>query len=229
MPEDALMASNAPEDDDHNPEDSVETPSSITPKSDEETQQLVTQMFEQHHDRLLRMIEVRMQPELRSRVDSSDVLQESFIEALRQLRTGVSAPKYSTLVWLRLIVGQQLVSMYRRYFQTQKRDMSKECSIYRQRPQADPTSTSVFLVGQLTSPSVAARRHELIEKMRECLEQLSPSDREIISLRHFEQLSNKETAEELGVAPNAASVMYLRALKKFKPILEKAKLNEFIE
>lgn len=198
------------------------------PQSNEEIQQLISKMFEEYHDRLLRMIEVRMPTEMRSRVDSSDVLQEAFIEAFRQLSSGVSAPKNSELVWLRLIVGQQLVSMYRKYFQTQKRDVSKERSIYVQRPQADSTSTSVFLVGQLTSPSLAARRHELTLKMAECLEQLSSPDREIISLRNFEQLSNKEAAEEMGVTPNAASVMYLRAIKKFTEILKREKLNEFL-
>ncbi len=214
-----------------------ETPDSSIPTNDqsifafktpEEAQQLVSKMFEEHRERLLRMIEVRMHPDLRSVIDADDVLQESLIEALRQLTKGVSFPKFSTLVWLRLIVGQQLVTLYRHYFQTQKRDMAKECSIHNQRPQVDSSSTSIFLVGQATSPSIAARRHELIDKMHECLNQLPDADREIISLRHFEQLSNKEVAEELGVKPNAASVMYMRALKKFKPILEAANLQEFL-
>ncbi|MBQ4194936.1 MAG: hypothetical protein II622_02380, partial [Thermoguttaceae bacterium] len=130
------------------------------PKTDEEAQALVSEMFNEHHDRLLRMIEIRLQPELRARVDANDVLQEAFIEAYRQLRTGVSAPKQSSLVWLRLIVSQQIVAMYRKYCQTQKRDVSRERPISVQRSQADPTSTSIFLVGQLTSPSVAASRHE---------------------------------------------------------------------
>lgn len=196
--------------------------------SDEEMKRLVSDMFNEHQERLLRMIDVRMPPKLRSRVDSEDVLQEAFAEAYRQLRSGVSSPKYSDFVWLRLIVGQQLVTVYRRYCQTQKRSVERECSIYAQRPDSDPASSSVFLVGQLTSPSVAARRHELQIKMQECLERLSKQDREIISLRNFEQLSNKEVAEELGVTPNAASVMYLRATKKFKEILTKEGLDEYL-
>jgi RNA polymerase sigma-70 factor (ECF subfamily) len=95
--------------------------------------------------------------------------------------------------------------------------------------QADPTSTSIFLVGKLTSPSVAARRAELTIKLRECLEKLDPDDREILSLRHSEQLSNRETAEELNVAPNVASVRYLRALKKFRVVLQAEKLDELLE
>lgn len=195
-------------------------------KRDEEARQAVAKMFEEHRERLLRMIEVRLQPELRRRVDANDVLQDSFLEAFRQLRTGVSAPKISEIVWLRLIVNQQLVAIYRRYHGAQKRNVAREMSIYEGRTSADPSATSIFLVGNLTSPSVAARRLELTIKIRECLEKLSPTDREILSLRHFEQLSNRETAEELKIEPNVASVMYLRALKKFRDILKAEKLDE---
>ncbi len=196
---------------------------------DAEAKRLVSEMFKEHQSRLLRMIEVRLQPELRRRVDANDVLQESFMEAYRQLRLGVSAPKFSTLVWLRLIVGQQLVAIYRKYCMTQKRDIGREVSISEGKVQANPSATSIFLVGTLTSPSVAARRYELTIKIRECLEKLSPTDREILSLRHFEQLSNRETAEELNLDPNVASVMYLRALKKFKAVLQAEKLDELLE
>ena len=196
---------------------------------DEEAKRLVSEMFQEHQSRLLRMIEVRLQPELRRRVDANDVLQETFMEAYRQLREGVSYPKISALVWLRLIVGQQLVAIYRKYCKTQKRDIGREISISEGKVQANPSATSIFLVGTLTSPSVAARRYEITVKIRECLEKLSPTDREILSLRHFEQLSNRETAEELNLEPNVASVMYLRALKKFRVILEAEKLDELLE
>lgn len=199
------------------------------PERDAEARRLIDEMFAEHRERLLRMIELRLQPELRSRVDANDVLQEAFMEAYRQLRNGISAPKVSSLVWLRLIVGQQLVTFYRRYCQTQKRNVGREISISVPRMQADPTSTSIFLVGKLTSPSVAARRAELTIKLRECLEKLAPDDREILSLRHFEQLSNRETAEELNVSPNVASVRYLSALKKFRVVLRAEKLDELLE
>ncbi len=197
-------------------------------KRDEIAKAIVEKMFEVHHARLLRMIEVRLQPELRARVEANDVLQEAFIEAYRQLRTGVSAPKGSSFVWLRLIVGQQLVAVYRRYCQTQKRNVAREFSISEKRVQPDATATSLFLVGNYTSPSVAAQRVELAEKVKACLEQLSEPDSEVLCMRHFEQLSNRETAEELNVSPNTASVMYMRALKKFKVILKKAKIDELI-
>lgn len=213
-----------------NPEDAKES-EAVSKKrlGDEEAKRMVAEMFEEYKDKLLRMIEVRLQPELRSRVDAGDILQESFMEAYRQLKTGVSEPKGSPLVWLRLIVGQQIVANYRKHCQTQKRNVALEFSISAGRTQADTTSTSIYLVGKLTSPSLAARRHEMAIKIRDCLEQLSEPDREILSLRHFEQLTNRETAEELNVSPNAASVMYMRALKKFRVILERENLDELLQ
>ncbi len=198
------------------------------PQTEEQVKELITRMFNEHHDRLLRMIEVRLPNELRSRIDPNDVLQDAFIEAFRQMSSGVSAPKASSLVWLRLIVGQQIITLYRHYVKTQKRDVGKERSLTPQRASMDTTSTSIFLASQLSSPSVAAQRRELQEKIRKRLEELDPKDREIISLRHFEQLTNRETAEELGIAPNVASVVYLRALKKFKAALKEDQLEQYL-
>ena len=199
--------------------------------SDEKSiHELLEKMFEEYRERLLRMIEVRLHPELRSQIDSSDVLQEAFLEAFRQLTNKVSAPKSSPLIWLRLIVGQQLITFHRRYLQAQKRNIAREVSINNQNPLlSDSLSMSGVLIGKLTSPSVAARRQELIIRLRECLDELDDADREIISLRHFEQLSNAETAEELKIAPNTASVRYMRALKKFRDILKRNQLDELME
>lgn len=206
-----------------------EVETNLAPMSEEEANRAISEMTSEFSSRLLRMIEVRLQPELRARVTADDILQDSFMEAYRQLKNGVSAPKGSPLVWLRLIVGQQIVATYRKYCQTQKRNIAREFSINAERTRTDSSATSMFLVGSITSPSVAARQHELALKIRECLDQLSESDREILSLRHFEQLTNRETAEELNVSPNAASVMYMRALKKFRVILERENLNELLE
>lgn len=196
---------------------------------DEAVKRVVAEMFEEHQARLLRMIEIRLPQQLRARVDSNDILQESFMEAYRQLRDKVSKPKGAPLVWLRLIVNQQIVANYRKYCMTQKRNVAREFSISAKRPNADITATSNFLVGQLTSPSLAARRHELAFKVKGCLELLDERSREVLLLRHFEQLTNHETAEELGVTPSAASAMYMRALKKFRVILERDNLDELLE
>lgn len=200
------------------------------PPNEEEIRAQLEAMFNEHHDRLLRMIEVRLTPDLRRAVEPEDVLQEAFIEAFRQLRTAVSKPKGEPIVWLRLIVGQQLIAIHRRYLKTQKRNRANERSFNAFRSvRADSASMSGFLIGKLSSPSTAARRQELIEKLRTCLDLLDEEDREVISLRHFEQLTNVETAQELEIPPAAASSRYLKALKRFREILCENRLDELLE
>ncbi|MDO5580677.1 MAG: sigma-70 family RNA polymerase sigma factor [Planctomycetia bacterium] len=201
-----------------------------SPSDTEEIRTRLDKMFEEYRDKLLRMIEIRLRPELRNQIDPVDILQEAFMEAYRQLRNHISEPKVSDLVWLRLIVGQQLIAFHRKYFLAQKRNVAREVSLASDNTlKSDVMSMSGILVGKLTAPSFAARRQELIIRMRECLEELNPADREILSLRHFEQLSNTETAEELNIAPNTASVRYMRALKKFREILIAHHLDELVE
>ena len=209
------------------PEEQVK---SFSEMNEDECRTALDAMFNEYRDKLLRMIEVRLHPELRCQIDAGDVLQEAFIEAYRQLCGKISAPKGSPLVWLRLIVGQELIKFHRKYLQTQKRNIAREVSLRNQNMlQTDSLSLSDVLVGKLTTPSFAARRQELIDKTRECLDELNEDDREILSLRHFEQMSNAETAEELGIPANTASVRYLRALKKFRDILCRHGLDKLLE
>lgn len=198
-------------------------------ETDESIRTKVTQMFDEHRQRLLRMIDVRLTPDLRHVVEPEDILQEAFMEAFRQLKFGVSSPRSEPIVWLRLIVSQQLIAAHRRYLKTQKRNVANERTFGQLRPRADSLSMSGFLVGKLTSPSLAARRKELIEKLRDCLDKLEPDDREIISLRHFEQLNNAETAVELGLSASAASNRYLKAIRIFRDILRSESLDELLE
>lgn len=198
-------------------------------ENDDTVRARVEAMFKEHRERLLRMIEVRLTPELRRIVEPEDVLQEAFLEAFRQLKEKVSEPKSEPIVWLRLIVGQQLIAVHRRYIKTRKRNIENERPFGGFAPRADSLSMSGFLVGKLTSPSLAARRKELVEKLRACLDRLDHEDREIISLRHFEQLSNSETARELGIEPSAATARYLKALRHFRELLKEEELDELLE
>lgn len=177
--------------------------------------------FDRHRDRLWRMVRVRLDRRLVGRVDPDDVLQEAYLDAAKRLehyRRGESA---SFFVWLRLVVGQTLLDVQRRHLGTQKRDAGREVSIHAGRvPDASSASMAGQLAGQLTSPSQAAARIEMERLLEAALDGMNPTDREVLVLRHFEELENNEVAEVLGISVKAASIRYVRAIGRLKAILE---------
>jgi RNA polymerase sigma-70 factor (ECF subfamily) len=129
-------------------------------------------------------------------------------------------PEMPFYLWLRHITGQKLIDVHRRHLGAQKRDAAMEISLYRgSMPMATSASLAVQLLGGLTSPSRAAVRAEMQVRVQEALNGLSDDDREVLALRHFEQLTNAEVAEVLGIEKSTASTRYLRALKRMKDAL----------
>lgn len=179
-------------------------------------------VFSRFKPQLERIIDFRMDTRVRSRVDANDILQETFLDIKARYREFISDPPVSLFVWFRQITLQVLIEFQRRHFR-QKRSVQKEVRI--NIPAADQSDTSQLiareLVGQLTSPSQAAIRAEELEQLREALDSMSDTDREILALRHFEQLSNSEVAEIIGIKPAAASNRYVRAITKLGEIMER--------
>ena len=178
-------------------------------------------LFDGYRDRLRRMIRLRLDRRLSGRVDSSDVLQEAYLDVRKRIsefaRDPASMPFH---LWLRLIAGQRLTDVHRYHLGAQMRDAGMEVSLHRGPfPQASSVSLAAQLLGKLTSASKAAIRaeHKLI--VQEALNGMDPIDREVLALRHFEHLSNDETAQVLGLTKSAASNRYIRALKRLKEIL----------
>jgi RNA polymerase sigma-70 factor (ECF subfamily) len=119
-----------------------------------------------------------------------------------------------------MITGQRLLALHRRHFGAAMRDVGQEVSLHRGAlPQATSTSLAEMLLGRLTTPSQAAQRAELQVRLQEVLNAMEPIDREVLTLRHFEELTNSEVAETLGLQKTAASTRYLRALKRLKDVL----------
>jgi RNA polymerase sigma-70 factor (ECF subfamily) len=170
--------------------------------------------------RLRRMVALRLDPRLQGRFDASDVLQEAFLEASTRLPEYVRQPTMPFFLWLRFLTGQKLLELHRHHLGTQMRDAGRELSLYRgSLPEASSAALAAQLVGHDTHPSVAAIRAERKIRLQEALNSMDPLDREVLALRHFEQLNNAETAQVLGLQASAASKRYLRALKKLKEIL----------
>ena len=178
-------------------------------------------LFDGYRDRLKKMIRLRLDRRLSGRVDTSDVLQDAYLDVRRRIAEYARDPTAMPFhLWLRLVAGQRLTDVHRHHLGSQMRDAGCEVSLHRGPfPQADSMSLAAQLLGKLTSASQAAIRaeHKLI--VQEALNNMDPIDREVLALRHFEHLSNDETAQVLGLSKSAASNRYIRALKRLKEIL----------
>lgn len=182
-------------------------------------QQALAELFAKHRDKLRRMVQLRLDHRLAGRVSPSDVLQEAYIDAVKRIDHYFDKPDQPFFGWLRLIVGQRLADVHREHL-AQKRNVGHEVPIHRGGPAADSACLAACLLGSGTSPSNAAARTESYGQLEEALNQMDPLDREVLALRHFEELSNTETATLLGIQPAAASKRYVRALARLKQILE---------
>lgn len=175
--------------------------------------------FERDRARLERMVRLRMDIRLQGRIDPADVLQDAFVDASRRLPEYAANPIMPLFLWLRFLTSQRLQLLHRQHFGP-TRDAEREVSLYAGAlPQADSMTLARQLLGRLTSPSQAATRAEMQLRLQDALNAMDPIDREVLTLRHFEELSNRETAEVLGLQQAAASNRYVRALRRLKEIL----------
>jgi RNA polymerase sigma-70 factor (ECF subfamily) len=180
----------------------------------------LNEIFTRFRDRLRRMVELRLDHRLQPRIDPSDVIQEGYLQAAERLHDYLAEPKLSLFLWLRLVVAEQLVNLHRRHLGVHMRDARREVSLYRDAyPVASSAALAAQLLGEHTSPSDAAVRAERLLRLQEALNALDPIDREVLSLRHFEQLNRTETARVLGIEEAAAAKRYVRALKRLKDSL----------
>jgi RNA polymerase sigma-70 factor (ECF subfamily) len=177
-------------------------------------------LFDRHRDQLRRMVRLRLDRRLHGRVDPSDVLQEAQLEVFRRAPAYAADPRLPPFLWLRLITGQRLIAMHRRHLGAQMRDAGQEIALHRgPMPQATSVSLAEMLLGRLTSPSQAAHRAEIRVVLQESLNSMDPLDREVLSLRHFEELTNTEVGQLLGLSKTAASNRYIRALERLREVL----------
>jgi RNA polymerase sigma-70 factor (ECF subfamily) len=167
------------------------------------------------------MVAIRLDQRLRGRIDPSDVIQEAFLEATeRRAEYDRQPDPMPPFLWLRFLTLQRLQLVHRRQLGTKARDAGREVSIH---GGAFPAATSVALAAKLlgrdTRASEVAIRAERKRQLQDALDRMDTTDREVLVLRHFEQLSNGECARVLGLKESAATKRYLRALQRLKEIL----------
>ena len=179
----------------------------------------IEQLLSRHRDRLRRMIAVRMDSRLGARIDPSDVIQEALADAHRKLPDYLAQRGCAFYPWLRQIAWQRLVDLHRRHILADRRSVAREAH----RPMTLSDHSTRLLADQLaaSASSVGQRmvRQERLERLRRALDELAPQDREIVALRHLEQLSLKEAAEILSISHVAARSRYRRALERLHDLL----------
>lgn len=170
--------------------------------------------------RLWRFINLRLHPQLRGRVDPDDVLQEFWLRATARIDYFPDAASPAGYIWFRMILTQTLIELQRRHLGAEKRSANRERSLNGGwSPESTSYSLAVQLSGNANSPSAAIQRAELVNQLESALQGLDDIDREVLALRHFEELSNAETAMALNLTVAAASKRYIRALQRLKGIL----------
>ncbi len=184
-------------------------------------EQALAEALLHERERLHRIVELRMDAKLSGRVDPGDVLQETFLEARKRLPRYLDNPSVPVFVWLRGVTLDTLIHIHRRHIEAQRRDVGHEVSIQATAAHASSAANLArsLLAGD-TSPSNAVLREERHQMLERALLVLDEIDREVLTMRHFEQLSNDEVAQILGVKKAAASRRYTRALEHIRLVLQ---------
>jgi RNA polymerase sigma-70 factor (ECF subfamily) len=180
----------------------------------------VDRLLAAHREPLRRMIAARLDRSLGRREDASDVVQGVLLEASRRLAEYLRHPPMPFPLWLRQIARDQLIDVHRRHRVASRRSIDRERSFaaseFHDRSSLDLASA---LCDQGPTPAAEAIRRELVARFHAALDELGEDDREILIMRHFEHLTNSETAAALGLSEPAAGMRYLRSLRRLRAIL----------
>lgn len=179
-------------------------------------------LFGKYRNRLRQMVRLRLDRRLQGRIDPSDVLQEAYVDITQQLpHFAAKQDDISFFLWARLVTGQRMMRLHRQHLGAEMRNVCHEVSLHHgSLPRATSVSLAAQLLGKFTSAAQIAIRAELRLKLQEALNSMEDVDREVIALRHFEELTNNEVAEVLQLSKAAASNRYVRAMARLQEVLK---------
>ncbi len=173
-----------------------------------------------YRGRLQRDVDQRMDARMRGRLDASDVVQEAYLDASHRIGHFLKDDNVPFFIWLRQVTRQTLIDLYRRHLRSQRRDVRREVGLARSDDSAAAgTIPGATLAADGSSPSQSVVRSETRGQIRAALSRLEPRDREVLELRHFQELTNQQVAQRLGVTQATASIRYVRALQRLKHAL----------
>jgi RNA polymerase sigma-70 factor (ECF subfamily) len=182
--------------------------------------QALDELFARHRERLRKMVRLRLDRRLRGQFSSSAVLQEVYREAGRRIGEYLADQAQPVFLWFRLLTGQCLQALHRKYLGGHVLDAGQDFSLYRGAlPQVNSVSLAAQLIGERV-PNQAAVRADMLLRLQDALNSMDPTDREVLALCHFEELRDAEVAAVLGIDQEAVMVRYVRALKRLKKILQ---------
>ena len=181
-------------------------------------------LLARHQERLQSVIGFRLDRRLGRRIDPSDVVQEAFVSATARRAEFFAQSTQPLFLWLRWMVGNTLLELHRHHLGVQMRDARREASSARPGSNdAGDDNTRAALIAQLTAgvtgPATAAARADIKARLNEAMDRMDAIDREVIALRHFEQLTTSEAAQVLGIQEDAAAKRYMRALVRLREML----------
>jgi len=186
----------------------------------------INRLLERHRDALQRMVQMRLDQKIRRRIGVSDVVQEVLVQANRRLHDYLAQPTMPFHLWLRHIAKDRIIDAHRRHRGSAKR------SVDRERPlvvAATDDRSTIQLAAQLCNdeltPSAAAAQQEIVRRVEQAISELADQDAEIMIMRHYEQLSNQEVAQSLNLSEPAASMRYLRAVRRLRAMLTGSELE----
>ncbi len=173
-----------------------------------------------HRARLRKMVAVRLDHRLQARLDPSDVIQEAFVDATAGFAEFAARQEMPFFLWLRWLTGIRLSTLHRKHLQYAIRNAVRDVPLgHAGAPCASSAILAAHLLGHDTSASAIAMRLERKARIQEAIEALEPLDREVLVLRHFEELTNIEVAQTLEIQEAAASKRYVRTLRRLKVAL----------
>lgn len=198
----------------------MNSPQETTLDFPEGGQEALARLVDANRERFLAMIRFRMDRRLATRIDAEDGLQEAYYEAVKRIDSYEPESCGTPFVWMRTMIFQTLIDLHRRHLGAKMRDVRLELGEHKMiAPQATSMCLAEKFFGKSPSPSGEVMARDMLDKARAAIEKMSNMDQEILAMRHFEELSNKECAEVLGIEAKAASIRYVRALTRLKDLL----------
>ncbi len=181
----------------------------------------VNELMDRHRQSLRQLVRMRLDQKIQRRIDVSDVVQDVLVEANRRLQNYLVDPVMPFHLWLRQIAKDRIIDAHRRHRVSARRSVDREQAVVAPRGY---DQSSIQLMGLLgddrLTPAAAALQQEMARKVEQAITKLEEKDCEIIVMRHYEHLTNQDIAQALGLTEPAASMRYLRAVRRLKIVLQ---------